>query len=165
MNEASYNNTGVSLSGIPELMKALERALLKHSVNDVRKSLTRGALVLVDEAKRNVSVNDGGRLQNSIKILPKFNRDPATLYVGPKVIRRFTKKTSQKAKDANPFYAHFTEYGTDPHNLGYKGKYVSVKGADHPGARKQPYMRPAYDTKAQEAINVAMEDLEKMIVS
>jgi len=154
----------IRIEGTDQLIKNIEKALLKHSVNDVRKALKRSADVIVNEAKANVKVNDGGRLRDSIKVLPKFSKTPSVLYIGPKIIRRFTDKTSQKKKDANPFYAHFTEYGTDPHNLGYKGKYTTGKGADHPGARKSPYMRPAYDVKGQEALNVAMEDIGKMII-
>ncbi len=155
----------VTITGVDDLMKTLRKALQKHSVNEVRQALKRGAMVIVNEAKAKVRVNDGGKLQESIKIMPKWSGAPSVLFVGPRVRQRFTKRTSQKIKDANPFYAHFVEYGTDPHNLGYKGKFTSGKGSDHPGAKKMPYMRPAYDMKAQEALNVAMEDLTKMIES
>jgi HK97 gp10 family phage protein len=144
-------------------MKNLRSILTKHNVNEIRKVLRRGAMILVEEAKRRVTVEDGGRLRNSIQIMPKWSKDPAGIYVAPRVRRRFTAKTSQKVKDANPFYAHFTEYGTDPHNLGYKGKYTTGKGAQHPGAKKAPYMRPALDAKAQQVINTMSEDLAKYI--
>lgn len=153
----------VRIEGVDELIKNLRSVLTKHNVNEVRKALKRGAMILVDEAKRRVTVNDGGKLKDSIKILPKWSKDPAGMYVAPRVLRRFTAKTSQKTKDKNPFYAHFVEYGTDPHNLGYKGKFLSGKGGDHPGARKQPYMRPALDATAQQVLSVMSEDLAKYI--
>lgn len=156
-------NASVKIDGVDELVKNLKSILTKHNANEIRQVLKRGAMILVEEAKRRVNVNDGGRLMNSIKIMPKWSKDPAGVYVAPRVIRRFTTKTSQKTKDNNPFYAHFTEYGTDPHNLGYKGKYTTGKGADHPGAKKSPYMRPALDSKAQQIINVMSEDLAKYI--
>ena len=153
------------IEGADELIKNIRKALLKHSVTEVRKALSRGAKIIVDAAKNNVRVNDGGNLKKSIKILPKYRKDPTNLYVGPKIIRRFTDKTSQKRKDENPFYAHFVEYGTDPHNLGYKGKFTTGKGGQHPGAKKQPYMRPALDNNTTAALNAAAEDLAKMIES
>lgn len=153
----------IKVEGIDDLIKTLKSILTKHNENEIRKVLSRGAKSIVEAAKMYVDVNDGGKLKDSIKILPKWRGAPATLFVGPRVIRRFTSKTSQKVKDRNPFYAHFIEYGTDPHNLGYKGKYVTGKGGQHPGTVGKPYMRPAYDTKGQECLNIMREDLAKYI--
>jgi hypothetical protein len=99
-------------------------------------------------------------LKKAIQILPKWRKDPAGMWLGPKVARRNAGKAS-----VNAYYAHFVEYGTDPHNLGYKGRNVAVKGSDHPGSRKKPYMRPALDGRGEQAIRAAMEDLEKMIIN
>ncbi len=153
----------VKVEGADELVKQLRSILTKHNENDVRKALKRGATALVEEAKRRVHTPDGGKLKNSIMIMPKWSKDPAGIYVGPRVRRRFTSKTSQKIKDANPFYAHFEEYGTDPHNLGYKGKFASGKGAMHPGTAPRPYMRPAYDANATRIVQMMLEDLAKYI--
>jgi len=154
------------VEGVDELVKTLKSILTKHNVNEVRKALKRGAMILVEEEKRRVLsalVDDGGKLYNSIKIMPKWSKDPSSLFVAPRVRRRFTAKTSQKTKDENPFYAHFVEYGTRPHSLGYKGKFVSGKGAMHPGAKATPYVRPALDSKAQEIVRVMLDDLGKYI--
>lgn len=155
--------TVVKLEGVDELVKTLKSILTKHNANEIRKILKRGAMILVEEARRRVVVDDGGKLKNSIQIMPKWSKDPAGVYVAPRVLRRFTAKTSQKKKDANAFYAHWEEYGTDPHNLGYKGKYISGKGGQHPGTKKRPYMRPALDANAQRILNVMREDLAKYI--
>ncbi len=160
--------TTLKLEGTDELIKALKKALLSHKPNEVRAALKRGADIIVQAARANVTIDDGGRLVNSIKLLPKWSKDPTGMYVGPRVIMRFTKKTSQKRKDANPFYAHFWEYGTDPHDTSYKGKFISEKAGTrgmHPGTHAHPYMRPAYDTQGQAALNAAMEDLQKLIES
>jgi HK97 gp10 family phage protein len=59
-------------------------------------------------------------------------------------------------------YAHLVEYGTRPHRIG-KGaraaresrKQAAVeKGGLHPGTKAQPFMRPALDTKGDEARSV-----------
>jgi len=69
-------------------------------------------------------------------------------------------------------YAHLVEFGTRPHHIGKgddrevslrrKGRNVIVgrghrRGALHPGAVPKPYIRPAYDTKREEAVRVFTE--------
>ena len=159
----------VEVIGIDQLIKDLNKKLSGFTVDEKRKVMRGAAEMIAQEAKQNVrrsGLNDSGNLEKSIKIMPKFRGAPDITYVGPRVIRRFTAKTSQKRKDENPFYAHWIEYGTDPHDLSYRGKFVSeAKGtrSQHPGSRKFPYMRPAYDTKAVAAINKAMDDASKFI--
>ena len=68
--------------------------------------------------------------------------------------------------------AHLVEFGTAPHRIEprRKGKVLAfeVNGetvftthVDHPGARQQPFLRPAGDTKAQEAVDRIGENLGK----
>lgn len=61
--------------------------------------------------------------------------------------------------NATPWYAHFVEYGTDPHKIRPKkrrgvsdpraayptkdGKVVWYREVKHPGAKKHPFLRPA----------------------
>lgn len=152
----------MKLEGIDQLTENLKKALLQHSEVKVRKAMRRGAQLIVDEAK-SIVVEKTGLLKKSIQIMPKWRGDPMGTYVGPRI-----KKSRKKKPDAavlTPFYAAWIEYGTAKHNLGYKGKYVSGKGADHPGSKPKPYMRPAYDAKAQSALKVAMEDVEKMVMN
>jgi len=155
----------IKLEGTDKLMAAIKQALLKHKVEDVRKALKRGAMILVDKAKNSIRRSESGVLKNSIKILPKFRGAPSVLYVGPRVKRRRRSKGEKANIQDSPFYAHFVEYGTAAHNLGFKGKFVEVKGRDHPGAKPKPYMRPAFDTAGQQALNIAMEDIGKMIMN
>ena len=155
----------IKLEGTDKLMAAIKQALLKHKVEDVRKALKRGAMILVDKAKSNVQNSVTGVLKNSIKILPKFRGAPSALYVGPRVKRRKRGKGEVGKITDSPFYAHWVEYGTSAHNLGFKGRFVEVKGRDHPGAKPKPYMRPAFDTAGQQALIQAMEDIGKMIMN
>lgn len=156
--------SGVTLEGIPELKVALQKALINHTEAEVRKAHVRAANIIVNSAKNFVPV-ESGLLRDSIKILPKWRGDPLGTYVAPKVKRsRGKKKEGQKVQE-QPYYAAMVEYGTAAHNLGYKGKYVSGTGADHPGSKKSPYMRPALDQSGQAALNAAMEDISKLILS
>jgi HK97 gp10 family phage protein len=152
----------IRLEGIDQLTVALKKALTKHKEADVRKTMRRGAKLIVDEAKRLAPV-DSGLLRDSIMILPKWSGDPMGVYVGPKVKRKRPSKGSVQKEQ--PYYAAMVEYGTSAHKLGYKGKYVSDKnGAQHPGMKGKPYMRPAYDTTAQQALNAVIQDVEKMVM-
>ena len=160
--------TTLKLEGTDALIKVLKQALTNHKPNEVRSALKRGADIIIQAAKSNVTIDDGGKLVNSIKLLPKWAKDPSGMYVGPRVVIRRTKRTSQKRIDESPFYAHWWEYGTDPHDTSYKGKFVSeAKGTrgQHPGTHAHPYMRPAYDSQGQAALNAAMEDIQKLIES
>jgi len=154
----------VKLEGTEKLIANIKRALLTHKDTEVRKALTGSAKILVDAAKSNIEHSDTGLLKSSIKILPKWSKDPSGMYVGPRVKRR-RRRSGEKGKilDAGPYYAHWVEYGTSAHNLGFKGKFVDVNGKKHPGSKPKPYMRPAFDTKGQEALNTAMNDIARMI--
>lgn len=165
----------IKIEGIDQLSQALKKALVDHKPEAVRKSLMRAGKVIVDEAKGRAPVSDKahtfttasgnkvtiqpGNLKKSIQILPKWSKDPSGIYVGPKIKRRNADKGG-----VNGWYGHFVEYGVARHNLGYKGKYVTGKGADHPGYRAKPYMRPALDSKGKQAVEIAMVDIEKMIM-
>ena len=153
----------IKLEGISELTEAIKKALLEHPENDVRNALKRSANVIGNDAKNRVTINNSvksGALRDSIKILPKWKGDPTGVYIGPRVRRRRKAKEGQRQ---DPYYAHWVEYGTTAHNLGYKGKFVEVTGENHPGSRPKPYMRPAFDSKAGGAMQAALEDMAKMI--
>lgn len=166
----------VKIEGIDKLAAAIKKALVNHTPAEVRKAMRKSAMVIVNEAKQRAPVAtkphkfttkagdtievQPGNLRKSIQILPRWSQDPSGTWIGPKIQRRKVSKSG-----VNGWYAHFVEYGTAAHNLGYKGKYVTGKGAQHPGTKPRPFMRPAIDTKGQEALNMAMADIEKLIMS
>lgn len=61
---------------------------------------------------------------------------------------------------ANPVkYAHLVEDGTGPHKIAAKkgvtiGPLVIRGTVEHPGARPQPFMRPAYDTGKRQVLPI-----------
>lgn len=67
-------------------------------------------------------------------------------------------------------YAHFPEFGTRPHRVGKISMEPGAErsGGEHPGSRPQPFMRPAFDTKADEALRtvrlVIARELERELV-
>jgi HK97 gp10 family phage protein len=67
------------------------------------------------------------------------------------------------------WYGRLEEFGTAPHVIRVRrGKALKigstyVKEVQHPGAAAKPFMRPAFDTKKQEAVNVIALTLRKFI--
>lgn len=91
---------------------------------------------VLSAAKRNLARNDSvetGKLRESLTIRkdPKAPRERPRHLVGP---RSDSDRTG---------VAHLVEFGTAPHMVGRKM---------HPGARAKPFMRPALDENADEAV-------------
>lgn len=162
------SQTGIKVEGIDQLKANIEKALLKHPEAKVRRALTKGAEPLVSSARANVKRSETGVLSESIRVLKKYGRDPMGVYVGPVFKRKRAASTDgkrPKGEKGNAWYAHFVEYGTDKHNLGYKGKYVSAKGSDHPGSKPYPFMRPAYDNTRGQVMEIMMKEIEKLVMN
>jgi HK97 gp10 family phage protein len=156
----------IRIEGMDDIMRNLKKLLTSHTEAEIKKAIKPGADILIKAAKQKITTNDSvdtGVLRDSIKILPKWRQDPLGIYVGPRVKRRKRKQGETGKISDSPYYAHWVEYGTDPHNLGYKGKFVSAKGADHKGAKKHPYMRPAYDENKMQIINAMQDGIIKML--
>lgn len=137
--------TDIKISGLAELQALLDELPAKIEANVVRGGLRAAAKVVETEARRLCPVGKTGALRDSIHVSmrSKHGRISATI----------------KAGGAKAFYAHMVEYGTARHWIKPKNrKSLFVAGlmkeaVDHPGAKKEPFMRPAIDGKASEAID------------
>jgi HK97 gp10 family phage protein len=56
-------------------------------------------------------------------------------------------------------HGHLVEFGTGPHNIFIKTKNGHYFKIHHPGSKKQPFMRPAYDAKAGQATDLLVNRL------
>ena len=138
--------------GAAELKKALGEFTPNLEKNVLRGALREAALVIEREAKVRAqgAIGGSGRLRESIRVSAGAKRGGR--------IWAHIKAGGRKKGDA--FYAHFVEFGTRPHEIRPK-KALSMffaglfhKVIKHPGARKKPFMRPAFDSKAGEALDV-----------
>lgn len=143
------------IKGGAELARALQELPVKLEKNVLRGAIRAGAKVFLDEAKLRVPVASG-KLRESLRI--------STRLVRGRVLGTVTAGGGK----ANVFYAQFVEHGTAPHVIiaggGTKAGRVLAAGArilgakvDHPGAAPKPFMRPAFDTKAQSALDTVAE--------
>lgn len=143
-----------NMKGGAELQKFLDQLPAKVEANVMRAALRAGAKVIEEEAKRNVPV-DSGDLRDSIRVSTRSKRGTVT--------------ASVKAGNKKAWYWRFVEFGTAAHSIdGKKGGPLSFNGlftrsVMHPGARAKPFMRPALDAKANEALEAVGQAIAKRL--
>lgn len=133
----------------------------KLSNKVVRGILNKAAKPIIAEAKSRVSKNNGD-LEKSIGSIPGRGLGKGEqVYVGPRRGGRF-----------KGYAGHLVEYGTAPHIIKAKaaGGLLHLRGnvfvneVQHPGAAARPFMRPAFDTKKDEAIGIIKDECKAIIL-
>lgn len=179
----------VHVKGLSELQKFLDALPAKMEANVMRAALRAGAKVIEEAAKSNVPVSSG-RLRDSIKVSTRSRRGQVTASItaGGKATRKFVTQGpdgSVKVSYENAYYAAWVEYGTAAHKIGVKYAKslilrpnaratsgfakrwmrdgILVEGVDHPGSSPHPYMRPALDSRAQEALLAVGKAIKKRL--
>lgn len=152
----------LSFVGIEELGQVLDGLSNDKKLSNkvVRGILNKAAKPIITEAQSRVS-KDNGDLQKSIGSIPGRGRGKGEqVYVGPRRGGRF-----------KGYAGHLVEYGTAPHIIKAKaaeGKLhlrgnVFVEEVQHPGAAAKPFMRPAFDSKKDEAIGIIKAECKSII--
>lgn len=132
-----------SIIGGRELDALLQTLSVKVERNILRAALRAGANEFKAAAKQGVPVHDGD-LQRSIRVSVSSKR--GTVYA------------SLKAGGKKAPHWHWVEFGTAAHKIRAKSQHAlsfggtTVSEVDHPGARPQPFMRPAFDSASAAAI-------------
>ena len=144
--------TEIHIAGLEGLQALLDELPAKIEKNIVRGGLRAAAKVVEAEAKQLCPVGEGdlpkgrtsGALRDSIHVSMRSRRGRVQVTI---------KAGGDKAR-----YAAMVEHGTARHWIKPKNrKSLFLAGLErravlHPGATKKPFMRPAIDTKASEAI-------------
>lgn len=153
----------VDILGGKALAKALSELPLKIERNIMRSALRAGASVIAAEARRNVPT-DTQELKRSIRTSSNSKRGmvEANAVVG----NRKTKKG---------WYATFVEFGTAPHLIragknkpvlsfrDRNGVWHRALEVNHTGAKAKPFMRPAFDTKGDEAVKAVADKIRERL--
>jgi HK97 gp10 family phage protein len=134
-----------------ELQQQLKKLDRSVGIEVLKKAARAGARPILNEAKARVPV-DSGELRGSLGLRQKTGY----AWVDVSVVARAP-------------HAHLVEFGTAPHRVG-KGSdsrklFGKKRGRLHPGAKPQPFMRPAFDNKAAEAVAKVGEVLRRKIQS
>lgn len=146
----------VEIQGLDQLYRLLQELPVRIEKNVLRGGLRAGAVVLREEAKRGVPVKSGA-LRDSIRVSTRSRRGivSARISAGTR---------AGVARDRDAYYAHMVEFGTKPHIIRsriakalllQKGRYI--EGINHPGARRKPFMRPAFDHAWRKAVDRTAE--------
>lgn len=149
----------VKVMGLAELELALNQLPDKLAKNVARAALRAGAKPILEEARRLVPVRSG-KLRDTLRITTsmKGGTPRAFIKAGPGGTKKFKKI----------YYAHMIERGTAKHLIvAARGKMLPIAGGrksvNHPGARKQPFMRPAADSQAAAAIDAFAAKLRERL--
>lgn len=152
-------SSDVNVKGMKELHEALQTLPVKLERNVMRAAINAGARVLRDEARMRAPVKSG-ELRAGIRV-KSSNVKNGTITGG-------ITTAGTKAKPG-AWYAHFVEFGTAAHVIRAKpGKFLAFGGGlytqvNHPGARAQPFMRPALDAKGQAAVQAVADKVRSAL--
>lgn len=155
------------VKGLSELQRFLDTLSSKVEANIIRGALRAAAKPIADEARQNAPVGEpseiakrkykvyAGSLRDSIRVSGRI--DARKGVVTAKVVAG----GKSRKTGANVFHANFAEFGTRPHSLSRKNKGTM----HHPGTSPKPFMRPAIDSKAGEAVVAAGEYIKRRLAS
>lgn len=149
---------GISVKGLAELDAVLKTLPAKIEGNILRGGIRAGAKVLEDAAKSNLRANgsvDTGALLRSIKLRTRSRKGRVSATVS--------------AGDSVAFYARYVEFGTSAHlikprrrsSLFFAGLAREV--VEHPGGRAKPFMRPALDGFATQAVEATASYIKRRL--
>lgn len=161
----------VDILGGKALAKALSELPLKIERNIMRSALRAGASVIAAEARRNVPT-DTQELKRSIRTSSNSKRGmvEANAVVG---MTKRDKVTGNKVRKG--WYATFVEFGTAPHLIragknkpvlsfrDRNGVWHRALEVNHTGAKAKPFMRPAFDTKGEEAVKAVADRIRERL--
>jgi HK97 gp10 family phage protein len=157
----------VNVKGLRELRAALEQLPLKVERKLMRAAIRAAAVVLREEARARAPVATG-KLRRTVRV------SSANVKQG-----KATVNVRAGDRDKKVFYAHMIEFGTGDQYAGtgrrskrkayvikpVGNKALNINGAPkasalHPGTRARPFLGPAFDAKAKDAIDAFAQTIE-----
>ena len=144
------------VTGLADLQKFLDQLPAKIEKNIMRGALRAGMNTVKPVAKANVH-SVSGLLAAGLKVSTRARGGRVT--------------ASLKATGPHAYVAKWVEFGTRAHNISAKlGGWLSFmnifrKEIAHPGTSPRPFMRPALDGQAQNAVIAAAEYMKKRLAT
>lgn len=176
----------IQLDGFAELEKQLAHLELSMQKNVLRQTARDAADPIRKQMLSNYQSrwrHDSGQLGESFAVKVTIPRNPTYADVVASVgvfKKRSVQVAAGKEIDA-PVYAYWLEYGTRAHSLATKaslrqystGKKKQIKrrisrpdqesGNQHPGFAAGPFIRPAFDSHLQQALDIQKNTLSAAI--
>lgn len=144
----------IHVTGLSALNDFLQQLPAKVEANCMRGALRAGMNVVKPAAQANVH-SISGLLAAGLKIGTRIKGGTVT--------------ASLKATGKHGYLARWVEFGTKAHNIaGKKNGWLSfggifAKSVAHPGAKPHPFLRPALDSQAQNAVVAAAEYMKNRL--
>lgn len=139
---------GAKLQGEKQLARRLHRLPERVEKRVQKKMLRAGAGAVVKAARTRVSRRHG-HLRKSLGIKVARRTDPAMVLIGARTKYKVV-VDGQKVQPAN--YLHLVELGTAPHDIETTWRSRAPRTIRHPGARAQPFLRPALNASRSEVL-------------
>lgn len=147
----------VRISGGAELSAFLKTFPRKLERSVMRGGLRAGAVVVRDKARELVK-DDSGEIRSTIKYRTFANKDRYTAVV--------------ETRGSGAYKSVFLEYGTAAHYIQTKLRRSMKIGDDfvgrvisHPGGQAHPFMRPALDIAAADAVKAMADYINRRLQS
>lgn len=145
--------TTFKTDGFRQLDKELKKLTGREARKKIRKSLKKGARVIITQARSNLP-SQYSTLKKSL--VSQFRKPRTSDYQTIKIAFTYGKKARHDG-----WYAHIVERGADPHEITplnrkalNAGDDVIVKSVKHTGVRARPFFRPAFDSRHKTAVSV-----------
>lgn len=144
--------TTINIRGLDEIERRLQALPDKIRRKHVRKALQDGSELVRAEAaglvaRRKIAHGWEGFVERPGAHLKDF--------IVTKVTVTGVNATARVGLDYKKVHhGHLVEFGTRPHKVGKR---------QHPGARKQPFMRPAFDSKGDAAVETITTQLAQAV--
>lgn len=162
----------VHVKGLSELQAFLDQLPAKIERNVLRGALRAGAKPVLEDARRRApTAPPSGKNERVYGLRQGALRDSLRISVK---VRGGKVTASVKAggrKKGDVYYARFVEYGTRPHTIKARGGGALAFGGgflrsvEHPGATPHPFLRPALDTRAGDAVVAAGEYIKTRLAT
>lgn len=146
----------VHVKGLSDMQKLLDTLPAKMEQNVMRGAL-RAGMKPIKEAAKDGAAKATGVLAAGMKVSVRARAGKIT--------------ASLRAAGKHGYLARWIEYGTSAHQIkAKKGSALVIGGqpvmvVDHPGAKPQPFMRPALDNNAQDSLVAAGEYVKKRLAT
>lgn len=150
----------VKIEGLAEIEKRLQALPENVRKKHVRKALQDGSELVRVDVQRRVAAISARRIKDDFLF---FLRAPDMKhlkdYVVSKVkvgVRGAYAIVGLNYKEVR--HGHLVEFGTKPHKI--KIGKITI---NHPGAKKQPFMRPAFDAQGDKSVDVITTQLRDAV--
>jgi len=132
------------IKGLKELNKNLKRLDSRSTKNVLRAALRAGGRVVVKEA-RNKLPSEYDTLQRALTLKLQRQRSPVEMKLNVGL-------TMGSGARYDGWYGHIVEFGAAPHDIPASGSKLMNIGdgqvatkVRHPGVKKRPFLRPAFE--------------------